>query len=346
MLHEYSVVLHVKSKSNNANTNPKLMTKIKYKFDPESLQFTEQDTSFKARFFREYLGVFVAGILIAIALIFVSAYVVIPPATRKMRRENEQAMNEMIDLTKKYEQMEKVLRDLEKRDENIYKAILESDPNEIKEDSVSEVVKVMKMFEGKRPLEIAQYISDELDKALIALQGDEAKYRSFAKVLDTKAKMLMYIPSIQPVANRNLEIIVYGFGKRIDPFYKTPTDHNGMDYSVPDGTRVFATAHGTVSFAGQKRGDGNIVIINHGYGFETRYAHLDQILVSVGKKVERSDYIGTAGNSGKSMSPHLHYEVRINEKPVNPVNFFFADLAPDQYEKMIHFSSRGGVSLD
>jgi len=322
------------------------MTKVKYKFDPESLQYTQQDISFKARFFRVYLGVIIAGIFIAIALLFISAYVLIPPATRKMRRENEQAMKEMVDLTQKYEQMEKVLKDLEKRDENIYKAILESDPNENSADSVSEVVKVMKMFEGKRPYEIAEYISDELSKALHSLNNDESKFRDFARVLDTKSKMLLYIPSIQPVTNKDVELIVYGFGKRIDPFYKTPTDHNGMDYSVPEGTRVFATANGTISFAGQRRGDGNIVIINHGYGFETRYSHLDQIFVSVGKKVERGDYIGTAGNSGKSMSPHLHYEVRLNDKPVNPVNFYFADLSPDQYDKMIRFSSRGGVSLD
>jgi len=320
------------------------MVKTKYKFDPESLQFTEQDT--KSKFLRTYLGVIVAGTLIAIALLFVSAYIIVPPTIRKMRRENTQASKDLADLTEKYAQMEKVLKDLEKRDNNIYKAILESDPNENENDSASEVMNVLKMFEGKRPTEIAVYIESEIDEVLVALTTDENKYRDFAKVLDTKAKMLVHIPSIQPVKNDDLEIMVYGFGKRIDPFYKTPTDHNGMDYSVPEGTRVFATANGSVSFVGRKRGDGNTVIINHGYGFETIYTHLDQILVTRGKKVERGDYIGTAGNSGKSMSPHLHYEIHLNKKPVNPVNFYFADLSPNQYNRMIRFSSRGGVSLD
>ena len=320
------------------------MVKTKYKFDPESLQFTEQDT--KSKFLRIYIGVIVAGVLIAIALLFVSAYIIVPPSIRKMRRENTQASEDLKDLTEKYAQMEKVLKDIEKRDENIYKAILESDPKDNENDSTSEVVEVLKMFEGKRPTEIAEHIEGEIDKVLALLTNDEVKYRNFAKVLDTKAKMLVHIPSIQPVKNDDLEIMVYGFGKRIDPFYKTPTDHTGMDYSVPEGTRVFATANGTVSFVGRKRGDGNVVFINHGYGFETMYTHLDQILVTVGKKVERGDYIGTAGNTGKSMSPHLHYEIHLNNKPVNPVNFYFADLSPNQYNRMIRFSSRGGVSLD
>jgi murein DD-endopeptidase MepM/ murein hydrolase activator NlpD len=263
-----------------------------------------------------------------------------------MKRENNQASQDLKDLTQKYEQMEKVLKDIEKRDENIYKAILESDPNEAQNDSASEVVEILKMFEGKRPTEIAEFLDAEIDKVLVALSEDESKYKKFAKVLDTKAKMLVHIPSIQPVKNDDLEVMIYGFGKRIDPFYKTPKDHNGMDYSVPEGTKVFATANGTVSFVGRKRGKGNVVIINHGYGFETMYGHLDQILTHVGKKVERGDYIGTSGNSGKSMSPHLHYEVHLNDKPLNPVNFYFADLSPSQYNKMIKFSSRGGVSLD
>ena len=320
------------------------MAKTKYKFDPDSLQFTEQDN--KSKFIRTYISVVVAGMLIAIALLFVSAYIIVPPSLRKMRRENVQAKEDLQNLKEKYEQMEKVLKDIEKRDENIYKAILESDPNETKNDSTSETAEMLRMLEGKRPTEIAEYLEKEIDKVLNVLSNDEEKYKNFAKVLDTKAKMLVHIPSIQPVKNDDLEIMIYGYGKRIDPFYKTPKDHNGMDYSVPEGTRVFATANGTVSFVGRKRGKGNVVIINHGYGFETLYAHLDQILVSRGKKVERGDYIGTSGITGKAMAPHLHYEVHLNSKPLNPVNFYFADLSPSQYDKMIKFSSRGGVSLD
>lgn len=322
------------------------MTKVKYKFDPESLQFTGQDESFKSKFVREYLGVIVAGLFIAFALLILSAYVNFSPEIREKRRHGRNANEVYQELSNKFDEMEKVLKDLEKRDENIYKAILESDPKEHAQDSISQVSKMLKILEGRQPLEIAEFVANEIDSLLFYLRQDKDKYKDFAKVLDEKAKMLVHIPSIQPVKNTNLEVMVYGYGKRIDPFYKTPVDHKGMDFSVPEGTRVFATANGKVSFVGMKRGDGNTVVINHGYGFETKYTHLDKILVTRGKQVERGDYIGTAGNTGKSMSPHLHYEVHINGKAVNPVNFYFADLKPGDYEKMIKFSSRGGVSLD
>lgn len=320
------------------------MAKAKFKFDPESLQFTKQDT--KSQFIKNFIGVFIAGMAIAIALLFVSSYIVIKPSIKVKKRENTRAQKDLIELREKYAQMEQVLKDLEKRNENVYKVILESDPNENKADSISKVGEVLKMLEGKRPSEIASFIDKEIDKVLAGLTGKDKSFKEFAKVLDTKAKMLVHIPSIQPVKNEYLDIIVYGFGKRIDPFYKTPTDHNGMDYGVPEGTRVYATANGTVSFVGTRRGDGKVVEISHGYGFKTIYSHLDKIIITRGKKVERGDYIGTSGNSGKSMSPHLHYEIHLNDKPVNPVNFFFADLNANQYDKMIKLSSRGGVSLD
>jgi len=322
------------------------MAHVKYKFDPESLQYKEQDTSFRSRFIREYIGVIITGIMISIGLLLISAYLIVTPSTRKIRRENKQANEALIDLSIRFGQTEKVLKDLEKRDENIYKAVLESTPEDNKQDSISSVQTMLELFKGHSPLEIAEFINNQLDSVLERFNKDDEQYRNFAKDLDLKEKMLVNIPSIQPLQNDDLEIIVYGFGKRIDPFYKTPANHRGMDFSVPEGTRVFATANGTVSFVGDRRGDGLMVLINHGYGFATKYAHLDKVFVSAGQKVKRGNFVGTAGNSGKSMAPHLHYEVTVNNEPVNPVNFFFADLKPEQYEKMIHYSSRGGVSLD
>ncbi len=322
------------------------MAHTKYKFDPESLQYTAHETSFRSRFVREYIGVIIAGIMISIGILLISAYIIVTPSTRKIRRENRQSNEALIDLSQRFSQTEKVLKDLEKRDENIYKAVLESNPEDNKQDSISSIKTMLELFQGHSSLDIAKYIGNALDSILLQFNQNENKYKNFAKDFDSREKMLVNIPSIQPVENTDLEIIVYGFGKRIDPFYKTPVDHKGMDFSVPEGTRVFATADGTVTFVGEKRGDGLMVLINHGYGFATKYAHLDKTLVSVGQKVKRGNYVGTAGNTGKSMAPHLHYEVSVNNNPVNPVNFFFADLKPDQYEKMIHYSSRGGVSLD
>jgi murein DD-endopeptidase MepM/ murein hydrolase activator NlpD len=322
------------------------MVHSKYKFDPESLQFHVQDNSFRAKFFREYLGVIVAGILISIGLLLISSYIIVSPETRKMRRENKLIKQDFKEQIKRYSQTEQVLRDIEKRDDNIYKAVLESDPKELKSDTISTYLMLLKKTEEMSSLELAKFIEKQLDSLLVLMAMDEKEYRNFAKVFNSKSNMFNFIPSIQPVENNDLEIIIYGFGKRIDPFYKTLVEHKGLDFSVPEGTRVLSAAGGIVRFVGQLRGEGNIVVISHGFGFETKYSHLDQILVTAGKKVNRGDYIGTVGNSGKSMAPHLHYEVIVKGKSVNPVNFFFADLNASKYNKMIRLSSRGGISLD
>jgi murein DD-endopeptidase MepM/ murein hydrolase activator NlpD len=322
------------------------MTKVKYKFDPESLQFTEQDVSFKSKFIRQYLGVIIAGILIAFCLLFISAYVVVSPETRKMHRENRLISKDFKEQMQRYAQTEKVLKDVEKRDDNIYKAVLESDPKELKSDTVSSYIAFLQKTENMKPLELATYVESLLDSLMRLMKSDEENYKSFAKIFNSKANMFDFVPSIQPVDNQTLNVIIYGYGKRIDPFYRTPIEHKGLDYSVAEGTKIRCTADGFVSFTGDIRAGGNTVMINHGFGFETKYCHLDQILVSKGKKVKRGDYIGTVGNTGKSMAPHLHYEVIVKGKPVNPVNFFFADLNASKYSKIIRMSSMGGISLD
>jgi murein DD-endopeptidase MepM/ murein hydrolase activator NlpD len=322
------------------------MAKVKYKFDPESLQFKEQNVSFKSKFVRQYLGVIISGILIAFFLLFISAYVVVSPETRKMRRENKLISRDYKEQLIRYSQTEKVLKDVEKRDDNIYKAVLESDPKELKSDTISSYIAFLERTENMSPIELARYVESQLDSLLISMKSGEENYKNFARTFNSKINMLSYIPSIQPIENADLNVIVYGFGKRIDPFYRTPIDHKGLDYSVAEGTRVLATAEGVVSFTGQIRAGGNSVFISHGYGFQTKYCHLDQIFVNPGKKVKRGDCIGTVGNSGKSMAPHLHYEVLVKDKSVNPVNFFFADLNAAKYHKIIRMSSMGGISLD
>ncbi|MBN1250717.1 MAG: M23 family metallopeptidase [Bacteroidales bacterium] len=323
------------------------MDKSKFKYDPESLEFKAQDNSLRARFFREFIGQFFTGIVIAFILFLVASYIIVPPKTRKLKRENDQLKKEYANLNERFLETEKVLVDIKKRDENIYKAILESDPNEFKRrDSVVSIKNIFERYSGMNEIQISNFISEQIDKLMISLNKDTKKFSDLAEVLSTKEKMLINIPSIQPLENKNLDLIVYGFGKRIDPIYKTPASHNGLDYSVPEGTKIFATAEGNVTFSGNKRGEGDIIIISHGYGFETRYSHLSKSFVQPGKKVNRGDVIGLVGNTGKSMTPHLHYEVRVNDKPVNPVNFFFADLSPSQYDKMIKLSARGGLSLD
>jgi murein DD-endopeptidase MepM/ murein hydrolase activator NlpD len=158
--------------------------------------------------------------------------------------------------------------------------------------------------------------------------------------------MLSCIPAIQPVSNKNLKQTASGYGMRIDPIYKTAKFHSGMDFSANIGTPIYATGDGVIKKAGWESGYGKIIIINHGFGYETWYAHLNDYDVRVGQKVKRGEVIGKVGNTGKSTGPHLHYEVRLKGKVVNPVNYYFMDLSAEDYDKMIELAANQGKVFD
>jgi murein DD-endopeptidase MepM/ murein hydrolase activator NlpD len=157
---------------------------------------------------------------------------------------------------------------------------------------------------------------------------------------------LQCIPSIQPVSNKDLKRTASGYGMRIDPIYKTVKFHAGMDFSASVGSDIYATGNGTVTFTGWKQGYGNAVIINHKYGYETLYGHMDKIKIRQGAKIKRGEIIGYVGSSGKSTGPHLHYEVRYKGKPTNPQNYYFMDLSPENYDKMTQLSTNCGQVFD
>jgi murein DD-endopeptidase MepM/ murein hydrolase activator NlpD len=175
--------------------------------------------------------------------------------------------------------------------------------------------------------------------------------KSFDEVFDlakNKERMLVSIPAIQPVSNKDLRRIGSYFGTRMDPFYKVRKFHEGMDFSAPIGTEVYATGNGTIEMAGHDDGGGygNEIIIDHGYSYKTVYAHLSRIFVKPGQKILRGQIIGYVGNTGKSTSPHLHYEVRKNGVPINPIYFFFNDISAEQYQMMLDLSSRPSQTMD
>jgi murein DD-endopeptidase MepM/ murein hydrolase activator NlpD len=159
--------------------------------------------------------------------------------------------------------------------------------------------------------------------------------------------MLASIPAIQPIANKDLKFVASGFGWRIHPIYKTEKMHTGMDFTAPVGTPIHATGNGTVSVLEfDSRGLGNHIVISHGYGYESVYGHMSKMVAKRGQKVKRGDLIGYVGTSGSSTGPHLHYEVRKNRSPLNPVNFYYNDLTPEEYEKMLELSSQANQSFD
>jgi murein DD-endopeptidase MepM/ murein hydrolase activator NlpD len=184
---------------------------------------------------------------------------------------------------------------------------------------------------------------DQLEKQLYV------QSKSFDEVYNMaiqKEKMLASIPAVQPVANKDLKRMASGFGRRIHPVYKTEMMHWGMDFSAPVGTEIYATGNGVIKKAKYQKGYGKHIVIDHGYGYETYYAHMSQFKVRVGQKIKRGEIIGYVGNTGTSTAPHLHYEVHKNGTRLNPVNFYFNDLSPEEYDKMLELSSATNQSFD
>jgi murein DD-endopeptidase MepM/ murein hydrolase activator NlpD len=174
--------------------------------------------------------------------------------------------------------------------------------------------------------------------------------RSFDEVISlakNKTQMLASIPAIQPIANEKLTRIASGFNYRIHPIYKIKHFHTGIDFAAPRGTDIFATGDGVVRVVDREsRGYGFHIVIDHGFGYQTLYGHMSKFSVQLGQKVKRGDVIGEVGSTGTSTAPHLHYEVIKNGEKINPINFFFNDLSPEEYDKVIDLSTQSNQSFD
>jgi murein DD-endopeptidase MepM/ murein hydrolase activator NlpD len=176
---------------------------------------------------------------------------------------------------------------------------------------------------------------------------EKKSYDDIDKMIAGKQELLACTPAIQPVSNKDLRRIASGFGERIDPIYKTPKFHAGLDFTAPQGTPIYATANGTVVLAGFTEGGyGNHVVINHGYGYETLYGHMFRVKVHAGEAVKRGDVIGWVGSTGKSTGPHCHYEVHKNGVAVDPIYFFYNDLSPEQFDRILKLSKASNQSFD
>jgi murein DD-endopeptidase MepM/ murein hydrolase activator NlpD len=189
--------------------------------------------------------------------------------------------------------------------------------------------------------------SQKLDYLSKQIVVQSKSYDEILKLVQNKANMLGAIPAIQPVSTKDLKQMASGFGWRTDPIYKMPKFHAGMDFAAPIGTEVYATGDGVVQRAdAQASGYGNHIRIDHGYGYMTLYGHLSRTKVRPGQKVKRGEVIGYVGNTGKSTGPHLHYEVYKNGEHQNPINYYFNDLTPDEYEAMLKISANSNQSFD
>ena len=323
-----------------------MSAKKKYKINPETLAMEQVEHGF--RYWVRQTGIYIlAGVVIGILFLYLFLTFFPSPREKQLLRERASLESQLEVLNNQVDQMQVVMTDLQQRDDNLYRVLFGAEPIPL---SVRQgAQRKIDYYE-----QLAQMTNSEL-AADLALKVDllEKEIYVQAKSYDEVAQMakeqeirMENIPAIQPVMNKDLKRVASGYGMRIDPVYHVRKFHQGMDFTAPTGTEVFATGNAKVEFAGWKQGYGNTVILDHGYGYKTLYAHLYKILVRKGQKVRRSDIIALVGNTGKSTGPHLHYEVRLNNKPVDPRNYYFYDLSPEEYDQMIQLSNNFGQMLD
>lgn len=269
------------------------------------------------------------------------------PEQHRLRGQNDELEAEFARLEMRYDTVEQVLDNVIERDKNVFRILFESEPYDF-DDSASEqrwdnYDRLSQMSESE--------LYRELNERMSGLERSEHHLaRLFERIgaaSDSLGSKANNIPAIQPVLNKELTLLTAPYGMLIHPFYKSLVAHQGVDYTVPTGSRVFATADGTVKeVKTRKTTSGRTIIINHGGGYETQYSHLSRIDVKKGQKVRRGDIIGLTGNSGLSLSPHLHYEVRFNGMRVDPIHYFFMELTPHDYQRIIKISQSGMQSFD
>ncbi len=323
------------------------MSKPKYSFNPESLSYDQIKLSPRQKIFKFLRG---AVLLLSVSFVFLLILSLFfdTPGEKIQKRENKQLLYQYELLNQKVEKMEQSMDEIQQHDDNIYRLIFGIDP-------VSENVRKVGVGGSNPYKELEQYSKSELlietskkiDNLTRRMVVQTESYDNIMKLVQDKEKFLASIPAISPIADRNLKRFASGYGYRIHPIYRTLKMHKGIDLTAPTGTKVYATGGGKVISAGYATGGYGIkVIIDHGYGYKTLYAHLNKVNVKVGKRVARGDVIGEVGSTGRSTAPHLHYEVRKNDQTENPVNYYYTDLTPEEYEEMINVSSQMTMSFD
>ncbi len=323
------------------------MPKEKFYYDPKTDTYVKIYRSNKRKFFRFflYLG---SSAMMATAMLVIIFKFFGSPKEIQLTRELENMSLQYDLLNEEMVEVNHVLSDMQDRDDNIYRVIFEAEPIDV---SVRNAgyggARRYEQYEGFENSDLIVGTKQKIDRITKKMLVQSKSLDEVVTMTKNKAKMVASIPAIQPVANKNLKRMASGYGYRIHPVYKTRKLHTGMDFSAPKGTPIYATGDGTVKKVKRsRRGYGNIVKIDHGYGYQTFYAHMDRFIVKRGQKVKRGDIIGFVGSTGTSTAPHLHYEVIKNKRKVNPVNYYFNDLTPEEYDIMIKLASQENQSFD
>ncbi|GMN11194.1 M23 family metallopeptidase [Croceitalea sp. MTPC9] len=325
------------------------MSKVKYYYDPDTLSYRKIEPK-KSKKYRNLFFFLLGSALFGLLglVILLNTDILNTPRELSLAREVENYELQFDILDKKMEQMEQVLANIEDRDNNIYRLYFEANPiPEEQRRAGFGGINRYKSLEGFNNSEIIIDATKRLDIIQKQMVIQSKSLDEIAILAEEKEKFLEAIPAIQPVRNKDLKRMASGYGWRTDPFTKARKMHRGMDFTAPRGTPIFATGNGKVTRAdNNSSGFGKHIRIDHGHGYLTIYAHLSKYNVTKGQKVKRGDLIGFVGNTGRSEAPHLHYEVWKDKERINPINFYYGSLSPQEFENMLKYANQENQSLD
>lgn len=323
------------------------MSKTKFRYNPKTLSYEKVRRSIGERILRGFI--FIAPtIALSLVFAFFIAYRIDSPKEKALQKELLELKAEFKTVQKRIELVDQVTEVIKQRDEDLYRTALgaSSFPEELRLMGVGGS-DAYKSYKNKSNSELLIETFSKLDEIERKLHAQSLSFKELAKLTKEREKRLASLPAIQPVNNKELKRMASGYGWRIDPVYGTRKMHWGADFSAETGTDVYATGAGVVEETNiNSWGYGREIVINHGFGYKTRYAHLSSFLVKRGDKVKRGDLIGLVGNTGKSTGAHLHYEVEKDGHKVNPIDYFHSDLTPEQYEEIVEISKNALKSMD
>lgn len=322
------------------------MAKVKYYYDPDTLSYQQIEVRKRDKLKNTIIG------LIGVALVAFLGFVVLSqflesPTEKAQRREMENLKLHYELLSKRMQETSDVLTDLQERDNYIYRTYFEANPipDEQRKAGFGGVNRY-KNLEGFDNSDIIINLTKDIDVLSKQVVVQSKSLDEIVDLAKKKEKMLASIPAIKPIKNEDETRMASGYGMRLHPILKSWRMHNGMDFTAPTGTPIYASGNGTVVRANRSATFGKVVYIEHGYGYKTIYAHMSEIVAKRGQKVKRGDLIGYVGNTGRSAAPHLHYEVHKNNRPINPIYYYYGDLSPEEFIAMQKASQEQRQSFD
>ena len=321
------------------------MAKVKYYYDEDTLSYRKLDKN-KSDYFKNTL-LYLAGILLVAFLGFIGfSQFIVSPTERAQKRELENLQLNYELLYKRLEESSEILSELQERDNYVYRTYFEANPipDEQRKAGFGGANRY-KYLEGFDNSNLIQKLTKDMDVLSKQLVVQSKSLDEIVKLAKEKEKMLAAIPAIMPVKKEDC-YISSGYKWRMHPILKIRKFHKGMDFTAPRGTPIYATGDGFVDVAKRSATFGKVVYIDHGFGYQTIYAHMSKIATRRGRKVKRGDLIGYVGNTGRSVAPHLHYEVHKNGRAINPINFYYGDLTPEEFEAIQNSAQQEGQSYD